>query len=330
MLVVHREGVSLDLPEGAEGVPVPLPHGGARRAAWEQLRLKRRLRELAPDVVIWPNESVPRNPPGAMIVIAQNLVYHCEHIRPVSGAGAVAALRSRVQFAYYRRQMPRVYRAADAVVAVSQQAADLLAERAGLSRAKTSIAPPGVDSSPVGERAEHRPRQLLLLGALAPYKRIEVAIDAAAALVRAGGSYEVLCAGPAWPGYGEKLDRHAAAAGLGDRWRRVGAVDDPAALYAGAHVLVALSACESFGLPGIEAMRAGLPVVAADEAWAREMLADGARLVAPTPAAVATAVSELVEPATTASLVEAGRVQAARYTWGSMADAVADACRAVL
>lgn len=293
--------------------------------------LRRALSRLRPDAVIWPNESVPVRAPGQAIVIAQNLIYHCRDIAPLKTGSIPRRIRSRVQFAYYRAIMPVAYRRADAVVAVSRHAADQLSAHAGLDLAKVTVAHPGVDllAPVVASRAV--PKRLLLVGALAPYKRIEAAIDAAAAWLRAGNDCELVAAGEPWLGYGEQLDAYARRAGLGERWRRLGPLSDGLPeLYASSHALLGLSSCESFGLPSLEAMRAGLPVIAADEPWSREMLRDAPLFVKPVSDSVQEALRALDDPNVWDRRSQAGREVAAEYTWARTAAGVARATRDAL
>jgi glycosyltransferase involved in cell wall biosynthesis len=98
-----------------------------------------------------------------------------------------------------------------------------------------------------------------------------------------------------------------------------------ARLYANAHACLALSACESFGLPLLEAMRAGLPAIVADEPWSREMAGDAAiRVDATEPAAIANAVRALSDRREWERRSLWGRQVAGRFTWAQTASALAD------
>jgi phosphatidylinositol alpha-mannosyltransferase len=80
---------------------------------------------------------------------------------------------------------------------------------------------------------------------------------------------------------------------------------------------------ESFGIVLVEAMAAGLPMVASDIPGYREVVRDGidGMLVPPRdPAALARAVSEILDdPDTAKRFGEAGRARAARYSWVTVA-----------
>jgi glycosyltransferase involved in cell wall biosynthesis/O-antigen ligase len=299
---------------------------GILRAFGDHVRLPPIVGRLRPDVVIGPNESVPSRLEAPLVIVAQNLVYHCPQVGPVADAPLRARLRSRLQFAFYRAQMPRTYERADAVVAVSPHAAELLAERAGLDPSRTTVVPEGADGLPLlPKQPASSPRQLVIVGTLAPYKRIEVALAALAEL-RASGDhqYELVLVGHSWPGQRESLEAAAEDAGVSELCRFLGpmAPDGIAELYSRAHASVALSSCESFGLPIVEAMRAGLPVVVADERWSADLVGNVAvRVDASDVNSVVAGIRSLEDERARGSAVR--RQAAERFTWAATATGIA-------
>jgi glycosyltransferase involved in cell wall biosynthesis len=313
-------------------IRVPVARSGTSRVAAEFMYLPRIVDRVAPDVVVNPNESIPvRRIKRPLVVVAQNLIYHCPRVRPLATGSPRAKLRSRLQFAFYRRQFPLAYGRADAVVVVSHHAARELAQRAELDLDRAHVVYHGADRLPVAPRQDGKAtKTILAVGAVAHYKRLDVGVRAISELRRAGGDYELVLAGEEWPGYGEEIAGLAHALGVYEHITRLGAVPDRVLsdLFASAHAMLALSSCESFGLPVVEAMRAGLPVVVANEPWSAEIAQDAAIPVeASNVADVAAGVKILANGDHWSRMSAQGRHIAARYRWASTAAGIAAVVR---
>ena len=158
------------------------------------------------------------------------------------------------------------------------------------------------------------PPYVLFVGALEPRKAPDVLV-AAHALARARG-----LAAELWIAGEGRLGPALAGPGV----RRLGHVGDDrlAGLYRGALALVLASHLEGFGLPPVEALAAGTPVIAGDLPVLREVLSDdGALFVAPGDAAALAAALERVErePALRDALVAAGRRAVRGLSWEASA-----------
>ena len=189
-----------------------------------------------------------------------------------------------------------------------------------------------VTSSNEDVRRSERPAgaSWLAVGRVAPNKALEHTIAALAA-ARQGGASDAslrIVGKPATEAYQRALRRYVADLGLDDAVSFTGYATDAevAAAYTEADVLVVTSEHEGFGVPVVEAMAAGLPVVAYDQGAVPEVLGDAGVLVASRdPYALADAIGRvLADPARRAALAEAGRRRFAELDLAHAADHFVD------
>lgn len=131
-------------------------------------------------------------------------------------------------------------------------------------------------------------------------------------------SGRLVLAGADWHG-AEEIHRAIAASPVRSRIHCAGFVPDAdlPAWYSGARALVFPSLFEGFGLPPIEAMACGCPVLTSDRGSLGEVVADAAKIFNPeSEAAILDAMCELAaDPALAANLRKAGLARAARFRW---------------
>jgi glycosyltransferase involved in cell wall biosynthesis len=183
-----------------------------------------------------------------------------------------------------------------------------------------------VPDPPTERQVRVGPPYVLAVGTVEPRKRLGAIAAAVAAARRSVPDLELLVAGP--PGWGDVP--------LPDEpWlQRTGRIDEGTldTLYRGAAVLVQASEHEGFGLPLLEAMAHGCPVVAVAAASAPEVVGDAGLLVAPgDDDALAAAIVRVVDDeATRRVLVGRGLDRAAATTWAASAAAHAAVYRHAL
>ena len=219
-------------------------------------------------------------------------------------------------------------RRADAVVAVSQYTRRQVVERLGVDADRVHVCSSGART---WAKLGHGPNvpaggYVLFIGTLEPRKNLGVLLDAYERLAAGGVPVPPLrIAGGTGPGAGAWLDRIARPP-LDALVRYVGYVADDAreALYAGARTLVLPSLDEGFGLPALEAMSAGVPVIAANAGALPEVVGDAAVLFNPAdPDALASALSRLAtDEAWALERAAAGLMRARAYTWDTAARAL--------
>jgi glycosyltransferase involved in cell wall biosynthesis len=233
---------------------------------------------------------------------------------------------------WHRAMADRVAGSADAVVVPTVAVARALGR--SISPRRIVVVGEGARlPTPQGDAAEARLRLdlpeegfLLVIGTLEPRKGLDVLLRA---LAEPGApSLPLLVVGP--PGWGDvDLSGMASQLGLADgRVRALGRVSDEdlALLLEAATALVVPSRAEGFGLPVLEGMTAGVPVVTSDDPALVEV-GGGATAVAPVgdARALADVLAEVVRaPELRRTMVAAGRTRAAAFGWDHAAGELAD------
>jgi glycosyltransferase involved in cell wall biosynthesis len=230
----------------------------------------------------------------------------------------------------------RQLRRADAVVAVSKATARDVERLAHVEPSRITVIPHGVEPSfqpadrdaIASARASARIRAgcpfVLSVGTLDPRKRGDVLLDVVQR-VRQHHDVDLVIAGSQGSFEG-RLRAGIQSADLEDVTRNLGFVDPQTlvGLYSGAAALVFPSAYEGFGLPVLEAMACGAPVVCFDNSAVPEVAGSAATLVPDGDAEqMAAAVREVLDLTHTSrqARVEAGRKWAAGFTWARSAAA---------
>jgi glycosyltransferase involved in cell wall biosynthesis len=278
---------------------VPLSFGGggklataARDAIWYPVGVARAARGF--DLLHCTTFRGPLRARVPVVVTVHDLALlrFPEAFRPWHRTTGRLALRSAV-------------RAADAIVAVSEFTRDELVDLLGVPEDRIRVVRNGVETvfSPDGPAAEGD--YVLAVGTLEPRKNLARVVEAAR--------------------LAEVDLRVVGAAGWGGAdvpgW--VGRVPDEelARLYRGARCVVYASLYEGFGLPVLEAMASGVPVVTSRGGAMEEVAGGGAVLVDPlAPDAIAAGIAEATRRRE--ELVPRGLDRAREFTWAAAADAV--------
>ena len=300
----------------AVGRPVRIPYGGKvapicpSRSSWR--RVRDTLRAFEPDVV---HVHEPFSPSTSMFATLSSTApvvatFHAFHARSRLLGAAAPVLRT-------------IARRIDASIAVSEAAAEFVSP---VVSSGIEIVPNGVDVDRFANATEPAlglpsGRIVLWAGRLDPQKGFAIAVRAFGELARRFEDLWLVVAG-------DGRDRHAVASLSPDARRRVvmlGAVPNRELhrYHAAAEVYVApATGHESFGVALVEALAAGVPVVATDIPGYREVIrgaVDGL-LVPPGDApALSEAVARVLEdPALAERLSAAGRERARTFSWDAV------------
>jgi glycosyltransferase involved in cell wall biosynthesis len=268
-----------------------------------------------------------------------DVVHDAGYVVPPSRAPLVATVHDLLFLAYpdhytwhsravLRRGFELARRHAKLVICPSGATMDAC-RAAGIGSDRLRLVPWGVRVRTMGEPEAEAIRRryaierpyVLFCGTREPRKNLSRVLEAFRRIGRPG--VELVLAGPA----GWKEDLADGIASLEGRARSLGFVppEDLDALYAGAAVVAYPSLAEGFGLPVLEAMAHGVPVVTSAGTATEEVAGDAALLVDPLDVdAIAGAMQRaLDDPELASSLGAAAKERAASFTWQRSAELVA-------
>jgi glycosyltransferase involved in cell wall biosynthesis len=335
--LAREAGIELDLftprpveprPE-FEGTVRFHPDSHAFGTVWIQTRLPRRLERAGSEVLLSALTIAPVRTPIPSVPVVHDLtpLSHPEwHRRKVVVAFAP----------WIEKTLDRAAR----VIAVSQATARDLKVRFPELDGKVAVVPHGVqerflpgapDEAESSRRKYSRSRRYILyLGTLEPRKNLPALVAACERLWTEDRSRPdlLLAGGTGWRS-GPLLERIARSP-FRDRIHRIGYVDprDAPFLYRAAEVFCYPSFEEGFGLPVLEAMACGVPVVTSTTPALQET-AGGAALSAPAEddLRLAEAIAAALEPRRREELVARGLARAAAFRWEESARMTADVLR---
>ena len=306
-------GLQRGLAEHPDVELTPLSWGGAGR--WTA---------VARDVLWYPG-LLPRQAANAHVDVLHCTIFRAPpraRVPTILTVHDLAVLRHPEVFPLWTRLYGRTalrptIRAADRVVAVSEFSKREVAELAGVDPDRIDVVPNALE--PIfhsdGDAAEGE--YVLAVGTLEPRKNLVRVVEATA---RAGVELRLVGA----PGWGD-------AGGAGRHVTWLGRIEDDelAAAYRGARSLVFPSLYEGFGIPALEAMACGTPVVTSAGSAMEEVVGDAAILVDPLDVASIAAGIEAADRQRD-ELVLRGLERAGHYTWERAVDAALASYRRAL
>ncbi|MCC7355734.1 MAG: glycosyltransferase family 4 protein [Anaerolineae bacterium] len=288
-----------------------------RRLRWEQWELPRRVRAARAQVLHLTGFGAPIRRPCPTVLTVHDLI----------GYLFPANLPPVARF-YWARWLPFSVRFAGRIIADSEHTRGDLQRLLSIQEERITVIPLAADERfrPITDpvvRADVRDRYdlpssfILYVGTLEPRKGLDTLVNAFAALAGDFPHALVIAGKKGW--YTLPLFRQVEALGLRHRIRFTDYVDDAdlPVVYNLADIFVFPSRYEGFGLPPLEAMACGVPVVSSNAASLPEVVGDAGVLVSPDNVeALAAAMRQLlVNEAQRMDLCARGLTRASRFTW---------------
>lgn len=244
---------------------------------------------------------------------------------PLRESGILRSWRFDHRLAY-RRYIHQVESAAR-IISISHATAEDLQERLQIAPDRIDIVYPVVAAPLDFQRVAAPEPTFLCVGALDTHKQPELAVRALALFRSRFGPGRLVYIGPADLFQERSLRRIAAELGIGESVEFAGRItdNDLETAYGRATALLSTSRIEGFGLPPVEAVLRGVPVIAVETPAARETLDGVGTIVPPDAEAIAEAMAQPTEPAGPA----VARMRE-RYSIGSVARSLADSYRRLL
>jgi len=310
-LLVHDERQLASLPSDLPWALLPAPTD-----AGEPL-VARRVNRLGLDAVFSPMQTMgSRGRRYALVLTLHDLIYYRNRTPPQEFSWPLRLGWRAFHLSWVPQRL--LLNGADGVVTVSETTAQLIA-RHRLTRRPVTVAVNAAEPAERRPAGGARTKSLVYMGSFMPYKNVETL---AAALPLLGADWVLHCMSRVSDADRARLSRLAPD---GSIVFHDGASDDEyLRVLRSATALATASYDEGFGIPLVEAMGVGTPVVVSDIPIFREIGGDAAEYFdASSPSAVAAAVRRLETRWDDAS--DASVVQAARFRWTDSAERVVEA-----
>ncbi len=282
--------------------------GHLRRLLWTQFQLPKIYQELKADLIYSPIPEAPLYSNSRYIVMAHDII-------PLRFPRRTSPLTN-----YFRYVVPQVLHQAEHIICNSQATAQDLITYYGVAAHKVTPILLGYDATNFYPREKSAPSQtpyFLYLGRQDPYKNLEGLIKAFANIP--DQDYHLAIAGSTDPRFTPKLKQQAQELGVASRvqWLNYLSYQELPVVISNAVALVLPTFWEGFGLPVLEAMACGIPVITSNLASLPEITGYAAILINPYDiTAITSAMVTITQDSDMRSqLSQLGIKQAQKFSW---------------
>ncbi|MEI7904151.1 MAG: glycosyltransferase family 1 protein [Candidatus Firestonebacteria bacterium] len=231
----------------------------------------------------------------------------------------------RLQGLYYKYFLPLLLKRAESIVTISEDTRKDIESTFGVSGGKIKVAYCGYDTANFFPRETAQKNiavkygfgdYFLVVGATYPHKNVEAALQA---LKKSGLDSGLVIIGKGIKGYEIKLSRLTEELSLGGKVAFVSYAPyhELPELYSGARALLYLSLYEGFGMPPLEAMACGCPVITSKLSSLPEVVGECAMYVNPLDSAdIANAMKTVcIDKTLTEKLSKEGLIRSKQFNW---------------
>lgn len=288
---------------------------------WFEQSIPKKLKNIKADLFISPDGyvSLKSKIPSIAVIHDINFEHHPEHVPRIAGW-------------YYRHYFPKYARAATRVATVSQYSKQDIANTYGVDPAKIDLVYNGCGEffRPIDEALQREVRKeltggtpyFIFIGALSPRKNIAGMLAAFKLYCKAGGEASFVIVGEKMF-LNQEIETAYEQHPYRDRIIFTGRLEGEGLnrVLAASQSLLFVSHFEGFGIPIIEAFKAGVPVITSTTTSMPEVTGDAGLLCEPDDhQQIATAMRKVEDPAIRNKLIEKGKERSAMFSWDRSAE----------
>lgn len=315
--VIIREGTEHHYSDAALGLAVRVPGLPRKwqRVAWEQALLPRLAKKERFEVLFSPGFVSPLAGAPVLVATIHDMYYRI-----------IPRTVPPFQRLYWKAFLPLTSRACDAILTVSQNSRRDIERFLPATAGKVAVTPlasrfPPAEAEEVLGVAPSTPLYVLMVANLTPNKNVGKVVEALAILRQRGRRVDFIHIGSDHVGeLVSAITRHA----IQDRVRSLGKVgdDELVSRARGCLALVAPSLYEGFGMPALEALALGAPLICSNRAALPEVAGDAAIIIDPDHAEqIADAIALLQDDGGLRRRMQlAGLERAAQFSWERTAE----------